>query len=132
MAAFGGTRRWKRDGEAVEFNGNGGCGEADSDHVSTPRKPYDSDERRRHGVSTHTCLELPGKKQRHCRSGLSKAISQQWTALSPETLHPGYVHRPECSGAKNCTKPKREASRRLKYLARHCTPLTMYARGLSR
>ncbi|KAJ7044438.1 hypothetical protein C8F04DRAFT_1228713 [Mycena alexandri] len=58
----------------------------------------------------------PGKKQR--QADLSKAISQQWKALSPEdrlhwenlakekkreheTLHPNYVYRPQRSGAKN-------------------------------
>ncbi|KAJ7028218.1 hypothetical protein C8F04DRAFT_1399046 [Mycena alexandri] len=57
----------------------------------------------------------PGKKQR--QADLSKTISQQWKALSPEdrshwknlakekkreheTLHPDYVYRPQRSGAK--------------------------------
>ncbi|KAJ7730612.1 hypothetical protein DFH07DRAFT_756234 [Mycena maculata] len=58
----------------------------------------------------------PGKKQR--QADLSKTISQQWKALSPEershwealakekkreheTLHPNYVYRPQRSSAKN-------------------------------
>ncbi|KAJ7127398.1 hypothetical protein C8R43DRAFT_698606 [Mycena crocata] len=61
---------------------------------------------------------VPGKKQR--QADLSKTISQQWKALSPderahwealakekkrehETLHPNYVYRPQRSGAKNRT-----------------------------
>ncbi|KAJ7041420.1 hypothetical protein C8F04DRAFT_925562, partial [Mycena alexandri] len=66
--------------------------------------------------SPSLAANAPGKKQR--QADLSKTISQQWKALSPEdrsywenlakekkreheTLHPDYVYRPQRSGAKN-------------------------------
>ncbi|KAJ7720638.1 hypothetical protein B0H16DRAFT_1255373, partial [Mycena metata] len=66
--------------------------------------------------SPSLAANAPGKKQR--QADLSKTISQQWKALSPEdrsywenlakekkreheTLHPNYVYRPQRSGAKN-------------------------------
>ncbi|KAJ7646275.1 hypothetical protein DFH06DRAFT_1135875 [Mycena polygramma] len=66
--------------------------------------------------SPSLAVNAPGKKQR--QADLSKTISQQWKALSPEerahwealakekkreheTLHPNYVYRPQRSGNKN-------------------------------